>query len=203
MTLALKAALSQLDPGNDNHWTAEGLPRIETVRLLSQTPSLTREQLVEADPAFNREAAKAAKAGAAPAAVPAVPAAPVDPVLAPKEATQDAAPAKAASMQEEMEAALRVAVQKRDDLAAKKAKLDNEYADANFVVDKLSTELDKFKEPPHQTAMHTIMAYQRAQERDAAERAARVAKIKDLGITRQDLASGSALDQAMAAKRKK
>lgn len=54
-------ALAKLDPGNDNHWTAEGAPRIETLRLLAGDASITRDQVTAADQSFNREAAKATK----------------------------------------------------------------------------------------------------------------------------------------------
>ena len=50
-------ALSKLDTNNDNHWTADGLPRIETVRMLSGDQSITREQITAEAPDFSRSAA--------------------------------------------------------------------------------------------------------------------------------------------------
>lgn len=49
--------LSKLDTNNDNHWTADGLPRIETVRMLSGDQSITREQITAEAPDFSRSAA--------------------------------------------------------------------------------------------------------------------------------------------------
>ena len=50
-------ALSKLDTNNDNHWTADGLPRIETVRMLSGDQGITREQITAEAPDFSRSAA--------------------------------------------------------------------------------------------------------------------------------------------------
>jgi hypothetical protein len=50
----LNAALRQLDPKNDNHWTSDGLPRLETVRLMAGDAHLTREAVTAAAPGFTR-----------------------------------------------------------------------------------------------------------------------------------------------------
>lgn len=196
----LKQILAQLDPANANHWTAEGLPRIETVRMLAGHPGLTREELTAVDPAFNRQAAEAAKAGAKPAAVPAVPAAPADPVLAPA-ATQEAAPDMSKEKEDALVKAHREAVVKMDQLREAKAKLDQEFEDARVLVDKLSTQLDARKAPAHVSLMHDILAYQKAQEREAMEKAGRVAKLRQLEIKPEDLLGKSPLDAALARKR--
>lgn len=67
-------AVNQLDRTNDNHWTADGLPRIETVRLLAGDSTLTREQVNAAAPDFKRNVPPAPPE--APSAAPAPPAAP-------------------------------------------------------------------------------------------------------------------------------
>ncbi len=59
MSTAIQQALSQLDPNNDNHWTQDGSPRIETVKFLSGDPSITREVIASEFPNFNRAAAAA------------------------------------------------------------------------------------------------------------------------------------------------
>lgn len=46
--------LPQLDPENENHWTADGLPRIETVEALVGD-KVTRSEIREAAPYFNRK----------------------------------------------------------------------------------------------------------------------------------------------------
>jgi len=59
MTEKIVAALEQLDPKNDNHWTADLLPRLEAVKLLASDQSVTRAMIEEAMPGFTR-AGKAA-----------------------------------------------------------------------------------------------------------------------------------------------
>lgn len=56
------AALQQLDPKNDNHWTSDGLPRLETVRLMAGDAQLTREAVSAAMPGFTRAKAVPAQA---------------------------------------------------------------------------------------------------------------------------------------------
>lgn len=50
----IKDALLQLDPSNANHWTQDGMPRLETVRILLGDPTITREQVTSAAPLFTR-----------------------------------------------------------------------------------------------------------------------------------------------------
>lgn len=54
---AISNALKQLDPNNDEHWTATGQPRIDTVKAMLGDTSITREALDTAMPGFNREIA--------------------------------------------------------------------------------------------------------------------------------------------------
>lgn len=53
--VTIQEALSKLDVNNDNHWTSDGLPKVDTVKMLTGNPALTREQITQADPQFNRE----------------------------------------------------------------------------------------------------------------------------------------------------
>lgn len=69
-------AVSMLELANDNHWTQEGLPRVETIRLLAADPSITRELVTAALPDVTRASLQAgAQATAAAAAAVAVAAA--------------------------------------------------------------------------------------------------------------------------------
>lgn len=61
----IKEALAKLDVNNDNHWTADGLPKVDTVKLLAKDQSLDRAAITNADPSFSRESAKAAAEAAA------------------------------------------------------------------------------------------------------------------------------------------
>jgi hypothetical protein len=55
-SLSLKEALKKLEVHNANHWTAEGLPRIETLQFLTANTGLTRE-IVNEFAGFNRTTA--------------------------------------------------------------------------------------------------------------------------------------------------
>lgn len=71
MTAKILAALAQLDVGNDNHWTADGSPRLDTVRLLATDSAISREAVTAAAPGFSRAQptlTQPAQAPAAPAA---------------------------------------------------------------------------------------------------------------------------------------
>jgi len=46
--------LTQLDSGNDEHWTDDGAPSLEAVQLIGNDTSITREQLNKAIPGFSR-----------------------------------------------------------------------------------------------------------------------------------------------------
>lgn len=61
-------ALKSLDHKNDDHWTADGQPRLDVLKAAAGDQSVTREAVVAAAPAFNRAAAAAGTAPAAPAA---------------------------------------------------------------------------------------------------------------------------------------
>lgn len=49
----IKAALQQLDGSNANHWTADGAPRLETVKMFAGDPSITRDLLERVAPGFS------------------------------------------------------------------------------------------------------------------------------------------------------
>ena len=53
MKVSLGDALLALDVSNDNHWTAEGLPRVETIQALTGE-STDRKKISAFAPAFNR-----------------------------------------------------------------------------------------------------------------------------------------------------
>lgn len=59
----LAAALRQLDPENDDHWTKLGKPTISAVEQFFGSAAVTRDEVEAALPGFNRDAARAAAAG--------------------------------------------------------------------------------------------------------------------------------------------
>jgi hypothetical protein len=58
MNQAIIDALQQLDHQNDEHWTSKGLPQVTVVANLSGVLTLTRAELNDLAPDFNREAAR-------------------------------------------------------------------------------------------------------------------------------------------------
>ncbi len=57
MSQRILDALKALDVGNDNHWTADGLPRLDTVKMLAADPTLSRETVSAVAPGFDRASA--------------------------------------------------------------------------------------------------------------------------------------------------
>ncbi|ALH23818.1 hypothetical protein FDH70_gp12 [Pseudomonas phage PaMx25] len=57
MTNKIVEALLKLDVKNDNHWTADGLPRLDTVKMLASDQTLTRDSVAAAAPGFSRTTA--------------------------------------------------------------------------------------------------------------------------------------------------
>lgn len=55
MAKDLEAALKSLDPKNDEHWTGDGLPRMDALHELTGNAELTRKQVGEAAPNFTRD----------------------------------------------------------------------------------------------------------------------------------------------------
>lgn len=50
----IRTALTQLDPTNDHHWTDDGLPREGVVRKLANDQTVSRKDIQEAQPGFQR-----------------------------------------------------------------------------------------------------------------------------------------------------
>jgi hypothetical protein len=80
--LSIEDALKQLDPKNNDHWTADGLPRIDAVRSLTGDQTIGREAVEKASPGFNREAAGGENRPGTPPAAPAAPSGTTDPMVA-------------------------------------------------------------------------------------------------------------------------
>lgn len=84
-------ALHKLDVTNDNHWTADGLPRIDTVRMIAGNQALTREMITAEMPEFSRQTASLGASVAVPVA-PVVLDVPVESVEKPTEPVAEVAP---------------------------------------------------------------------------------------------------------------
>lgn len=154
MSDKIKEGLARLDPKNDNHWTEEGLPRLEAMRLFTGQASLTREQVTDADPAFNRKTATTD----APAAALAVIASASEPVIA--QATEAVAPVVKQDLKATLEQQHDEATKHCDAMLAVKQEADHNYSRAREALDNISVQLDRLKEPEHKAVMNAIQQYQ-------------------------------------------
>lgn len=209
MSKPLAEALKGLDPSNDNHWTSDGSPRLETVKFLSGNPSITREQVTAAAPGLSRatagaQGAQEAGGGGSPTqAAPAAPAAlqgasqgagdgaegGTDGGAADTAAEEgDAAGEELAGAEAELQAAMAAHADATQRLSA-----------AKTAVDRLLEAQDAQRERPHVAAARGVRAYLDAQNAHLQERGRQREALK--GINLKDiLPQRAALDQAFARK---
>lgn len=97
MNEQIVAALQQLDPSNADHWTSDGLPRVDTVKELASLQWLSRDQINAAAPGLTRTALEQYRAQQGAAQAPATPAVATQEPLAVQQPQQEpsAAPAPA------------------------------------------------------------------------------------------------------------
>lgn len=199
----IEAALSKLDPTNDNHWTQDGLPRLDTVKILSGNPGLTREMVTDAVPGFSRASAQAAaEAGAGTPAQGTPPPAPPAPPSAAQQGDDSLPPLTPPPLAEE--------TVDPEDLEGqiKEAKL--RLSDAQDFVQRAREELVQAQndlaalEAKQKEAVgpkqNPIRGYLDQQRRNLEERGARKELIKESGLDLKELAKGlkSPIDAAMA-----
>lgn len=202
-------ALSKLDPNNDNHWTSDGLPRIDTVKMLAGNPALTREMITAEVPNFSRQtalvAATQAKAGITntPAAIepttsPATPPATEDVVVqATVETALDNVVKDYDALIEAAQAELQTAIIARDEAHA----LVQVKQDA---LDELINE--RYTSGAAEHPMSAISGYLQSQQGVLQERARRHAVLVESGVTLQDIQGlipqKAPLDVALSSKKK-
>jgi len=174
-------ALSKLDTNNDNHWTADGLPRIETVRMLSGDQSITREQITAEAPDFSRSLAV-------------VPGAEV--------ANQEPAVESATEVVDYSEA-----IEKAQAEVARLTEIRNEVDSALAKATKNLDDLIDLQnaEGPVETTDTAIQGYLASQRAVLEERARRNKILAESGVTLRDIQQlipqTSPLDQALSKKR--
>ena len=179
-------ALSKLDVTNDNHWTEQGLPRIETVKFLTNDTSITRDAINAAFPGFNRN-------------VSLTPPIVEIPVIEVKEASVviEGSPSVESTLLDRFESEqthLEVLIQERD-------KLTKEVVEQTYKVHGLATEIQKVS--VEKTSQEAIQSYLQSQQGVLQERGARIRMIADSGIKLKELAEGlkSPLDVALSRKK--
>jgi hypothetical protein len=225
MSQQILTALKALDVANDNHWTADGLPRLDTVKMLAANPTLSREAVEAAAPGFNRATAAdytvpaVGSAGSAVAAVgvgegAAATATPAAVAVTPPAGEEGGAPFSNEQAQQPEVAATGPATNEVETLAAQLEEVRREIDGTRTALDegdkflkelvKKENELaDKLMKvsPPDDNAS-AIRAYLDAQVAKGAERAARKKLILESGLDMKELARDlkSPLDAAMARK---
>lgn len=175
----IRAALAKLDAKDDNHWTENGLPRLDALGF-SKAP--LRADVTAAAPLFTRSnPVVEVAASQEPEAKIELPEAPTHAELDVLQRELEAAEAevrKAEDFKTEAERAVRVAQVKRDNLAIL---------------------LDKAR-PMHENILGIRAVLERGKETRAAA-AAVAAQLREVGVTAKLLTGKSPLDQAMARKR--
>ena len=177
-------ALSKLDVSNDNHWTEQGLPRIETVKFLTGDTSITRDAINAAFPGFNRNNVSL---------TPPV----VETEVQETSVVIEDVPAIEPTLLDRFEseqAHLEVLIQERD-------KLTKEVVEQTYKVHGLATEIQKVS--VEKTSQEAIQSYLQSQQGVLQERGARIRMIADSGIKLKELAEGlkSPLDVALSRKK--
>jgi hypothetical protein len=173
-------ALAKLDVNNDNHWTADGLPRIDTVRMIAGNQALTREMITAEMPEFSRQTASLGASVAAPV----VPVVPVAPVEQPKEEVAEVSPPVEEPVRD-FEAELVVAQQELHDAIAAR----NE---AQRLVDEKQNAMDEVISAQHAYADQTpievaVQGYLASQKELLTERGRRSQVLREKGVTLADI----------------
>lgn len=176
----IRAALAKLDAGNDNHWTENGLPRLDA---LGFTKPPLRADVTAAAPLFNRSNTVVEVV---------TPEAPKEPEIAvPTSPTH----AELDVLQRELDAAEQVVRDRQAEVAAGQ----REVAVAQVKRDELVRKLDRAR-PMHENILGIRAVLERGKETRAAN--AEIAKqLREVGVTAKLLTGKSPLDMAMARKR--
>ena len=214
MTNKIVEALLKLDVKNDNHWTADGLPRLDTVKMLASDQALTRDSVAAAAPGFSRitatgytapsgeqQASQAQGQGgngeqrqsAAPAAPQASQATESDQRaddLDAGQAEQSKMEGSAGVATDDI-AALEETLAEQEELVSKirahKVEVDKAFEDARAKEDELRVKLEEAR--PQRSTGNDIQDYLAAQRKNLEARAARQQMIRESGISLKELAS--------------
>lgn len=212
----IQDALGKLDAGNDNHWTAEGAPRLETLRMLAGDPSISRDDVNAVDQGFTRQslAAKKAEAVAQSAPVTEVKAEEKQSVATISEdmpqtqfnASGQITSALGQDIDEELaeidaDGSLDAQIAKGEktiaEIDAELAKLQAHKARCQSMLDILNSRKLSLQPPEHLVVQSEISAYLATQQ---ARRAAVAEEMGKLGIRSLPLSNRSILDQRLSQK---
>jgi hypothetical protein len=203
MSEAILAAINRMDPENDNHWTIDGLAKLDTIKFLAGQP-VTREELETIAPGFNRESLRAYRQGAgneqAPAPAPAPDPAGVaaDPVPPAPEGATSAEPADGEAEIETLAKEIAEQEQAILELQRVQDKAGTELKDRAFKLDSLRLRHDKLIPP--ETDGQVIQKYLARQRELNEKRGLAMKAIRESGVDLKVLTkaiAGSPLDVAL------
>lgn len=192
----IQQALAKLDIRNDNHWTEDGDPRLDTVRLLAGDQTITREEINEECKGFKRTGNVSA---------------PLQPPVAdPGAATTTASSNTENTGGGDSTPPPVVEAQPIGDLEAEKAKLvelEDALNKAKAAFDaqtKIVDSLIVVNEPQQQALADHVAHYHASQQRLAEERIAKKKLILESGIPLKELVSNlrSPLDSRLGQRRR-
>lgn len=185
-------ALKKLDAGNDAHWTSDGLPRLDTVRLLAADQTISREDIAKVAPGFTRATTALEPAEPVVTGVPGA-------VLATETLSNlgeslsevgDAGPVTLGQSESEFEPGDDIGdlplERQHEELTATLAEMDSALARFNVERAKVVAELDtvilalEADKPKSQTS--AIQGYLAAQNATAHRKAEQVQQLRDLGV---------------------
>lgn len=211
------AALQKLDLQNNEHWTADGLPRIDTVRMFAGNPGLSREDITKAAPDFSRQSpvlnaplpdAPPAPVSAAPQPEPQQPDQQPEP-LAPSSSSYAQPTIKQANGPSEgvvgdpLERALADAREMMEMARQEVVAAQEKYKEAQRVVDDLINEREAGGQG--ESTMTAVQSYLKSQQGLLNERARRARVLQESGVTLSDIQAlipqAAPIDQFLRRKR--
>lgn len=206
-------ALLKLDINNDEHWTSDGLPRMDAIEAILGDKGISRQQVTAAKPGFSRAVAAAAQAaqaqgeqGSTEPAVQTAPAAAQPPSTTEPEGTTS-------KEEDELEVddtdepavaearhALKEAQKELAELDLARAEVKRLYEEKNAEVDKLTDALEALV--GKETVGDAIQGYLARQRQTLQERADRMNIIRQSGVNLAELGRNlkAPIDAAMARK---
>lgn len=213
-------ALGQLDPSNDNHWTSDGLPRIDSVKFLSGEPGLTRDDISKAAPGFSRQnplpktdAQAAGEQASGTPTEPALPAAPAAPVPGVQLEQAQGGEENGQVQQEEearlaprelsgapsLEEQLAVAQEFLADVERAKVSIIRTHAKATAEVDRLINACEKAG--PQETTGDSIRHYLESQQRHLQRRAEQLERLRGIDL-KELIPSKAPIDAALGGRKR-
>lgn len=191
--MELKDALLSLDTSNDNHWTQDGLPRLETLRMLVSNSSLSRDDVSSQFPGFSRNNFSTEAAVAEADVVDSIETTLTSSVVVEDALNEQSSEEQLPAENEEVSLAKQISLVEREIAEAQSRLINLQLAQDSLIVE---------QEIEHPQAV--IQQYLAASRRILQNRGVKMKLIADSGIDLKQLASDlkSPLDASFAKRRK-